>query len=74
MSGARSHEIKGGLIPLLDQCANAPPHDCWCVIFVIPNDGQVLKNPYLKSAEVQELRLFSVMMAMETKEIQRVKE
>jgi hypothetical protein len=65
MSGAKRHGINGGLLPLLDQCANIPPHDHWCFIFVIPDDVELLKTPYPQSSEERKLKLFSVRMTME---------
>jgi hypothetical protein len=63
-TGGKSHQIKFGLLTFLTQCANIPEQDKWRFIFVIP-DVEVLKCPYPQSAEMQNLKLFSSVLAME---------
>ena len=64
-TGGKSRQVKFGLITFLAQCANIPERDKWRFIFIIPDDVEVLKCPYPRSAELQELELFSSVLAME---------
>jgi hypothetical protein len=65
---SRDHDIKSGLIPLLDECADFPPQSNWRFIFVIPDDVQVLKCPYLRCRRLQELDPLSSQIKLEGEE------
>jgi hypothetical protein len=61
----KRHDIKDGLIPRLEHCAQLPPRSKWWFVFVIADDVGVLECPYPLTPRLQEPKPFSSIVRLE---------
>lgn len=61
----KHHDIKDGLITFLEKCAGLLPCGDWRVVFIIPDDSDLLKCLKQRAPKLQKLLLFSSMVALE---------
>jgi hypothetical protein len=64
-TNGQSHDIKDTLIPFLAKCTGLPTRENWRFIFIIPDDVALLKCPVPHSVGLQNLPLFSSIVALE---------
>jgi hypothetical protein len=62
------HGIKDGLLAFLARCTGLPSHENWRFVFIIPADVEAFTCPVPCHDELQNLRLFSSVVAVEMPE------
>jgi len=64
-TNSQEHKINLNFVSRFTQYANFPPRSKWRLIFIVPDDVEVLTCPYSRSPELQTFKLFSSKVKME---------